>query len=117
MPKLVQSKQKKANNYFVAFADPAKQAKYRSVADIGAAYKQLIGMVNGYVNYYVKNSAGGDGQNQKNNPQQPAQKPQSNFQGFQTNDPRTWQQRQQHLNSIGIDTTGWKRQEIMRGAK
>jgi len=117
MPKLVQSKQKKANNYFVAFADPAKQAKYRSVADIGAAYKQLIGMVNGYVNYYVKNSAGGDGQNQKNNPLQPEQKPQSKFQGFQTNDPRTWQQRQQHLNSVGIDTTGWQRQEIMRGIK
>jgi hypothetical protein len=47
--------------------------------------------------------------------QQTAQQPQ--FQGFQTNDPRTWQQRQQHLNSIGIDTIGWRRQEIMRGVK
>lgn len=47
--------------------------------------------------------------------QQPAQNPQ--FQGFQTNDPRNSQQRQQHLNSLGIDTTGWGRAEIMRGAK
>lgn len=41
----------------------------------------------------------------------------ANFQGFQTNDPRTWQQRQQHLNSIGVDTNGWQRQEIMRGVR
>lgn len=47
--------------------------------------------------------------------QQNNQKPQ--FQGFQMNDPRGWQQRQQHLNSIGVDTTGWGRQDIMRGAK
>lgn len=47
--------------------------------------------------------------------QQPAQQPQ--FQGFQTNDPRKSQQRQQHLNSIGIDTAGWGRAEIMRGVK
>ena len=45
---------------------------------------------------------------------QPENKPQ--FQGFQTNDPRTWQ-RQQHLNSVGIDTTGWGRAEIMRGSR
>lgn len=46
-----------------------------------------------------------------------AQNPQKAFQGFQTNDTRTWQQRQQNLNSMGIDTTGWQRQEIMRGVK
>jgi hypothetical protein len=46
-----------------------------------------------------------------------AQNPQKAFQGFQTNDPRTWQQRQQHLNSVGIDTTGWGRAEIMRGSR
>jgi hypothetical protein len=54
VPKLVDSKQKKARNYFVAFADPLKQEKYKHVADLGAANKQLIGMVNGYVNYYIK---------------------------------------------------------------
>lgn len=46
-----------------------------------------------------------------------AQNPQKVFQGFQTSDPRNSQQRQQHLNSIGIDTTGWGRAEIMRGVK
>ena len=46
---------------------------------------------------------------------QQAQKAQ--FQGFQTNDPRTWQRRQQYLNSIGVDTNGWQRQDIMRGVK
>ena len=51
------------------------------------------------------------GQPQPKAPQQPQ------FQGFQLGDPRTWQQRQQHLNSLGIDTTGWQRQEIMRGVK
>lgn len=50
----------------------------------------------------------------KNHQQQTQQPP---FQGFQTNDPRGWQQRQQHLNSLGINTTNWNRQEIMRGAK
>jgi hypothetical protein len=46
---------------------------------------------------------------------QPAQSQQ--FKGFQLGDQRTWQQKQQYLNSIGIDTTGWQRQEIMRGVK
>jgi hypothetical protein len=54
VPKLVDSKQKKARNYFVAFSDPLKQEKYKHVADLGTANKQLIGMVNGYVNYYIK---------------------------------------------------------------
>ena len=49
--------------------------------------------------------------------QQPSQNPQKAFQGFQTNDPRTWQQRQRHLNSVGIDTAGWGRAEIMRGSR
>jgi hypothetical protein len=51
------------------------------------------------------------GKPQQNQPQQ------TKFQGFSTNDPRNSQQRQQHLNSIGIDTTGWGRAEIMRGVK
>lgn len=50
---------------------------------------------------------------QQNQP--PAQQPR--FQGFKASDTRTWQQRQQHLNSIGIDTNGWGRAEIMRGVK
>lgn len=54
---------------------------------------------------------------QNQQPQQPAQNPQGAFRGFQTSDPRNWQQRQQHLNSIGVDTTGWGRAEIMRGVK
>lgn len=54
---------------------------------------------------------------QRNATQQAAQKPQQAFQGFQTNDTRTWQQRQQHLNSLGIDTAGWTRGQIMRGIK
>lgn len=109
IPKLVQSKQKKASNYFVAFADPSKQAKYKGVADIGAAYRQLIGMIDGYVKYYMKSA--GPNQTQK---QQPEKK---EFGGFQTSDPRNSQQRQQYLNSIGIDTTGWGRAEIMRGVR
>lgn len=109
IPKLVQSKQRKANNYFVAFADPAKQAKYKHVADVGNAYRQLVGMVSGYVDYYAKNAEGGaEAQNKQ---------PQQSFQGFQTSDPRNWQQRQQHLNSIGIDTDGWGRSEIMQGRR
>lgn len=104
IPRLVQSKQKKATNYFVAFADPAKQAKYKNVADIGNAHKQLIGMINGYVNYYMKSA-------------KPAQQSPQEFQGFQMGDTRNWQQRQQHLNSIGINTDGWGRAEIMRGIR
>jgi hypothetical protein len=50
-------------------------------------------------------------QPQQNQPQQ------TKFQGFNANDPRNSQQRQQHLNSIGVDTTGWGRAEIMRGVK
>lgn len=103
VPKLVVSKQQKAKNYFVAFADPQKQAKYKHVADVGLAHKQLLEMISGYVNFYMKKA-------------QPQQK-QSQFQGFRTNDPRTWQQRQQYLQSIGTDTTGWGRAEIMRGVK
>lgn len=52
----------------------------------------------------------------KEQPQQ-QNKPVQKFQGFQMGDSRNWQQRQQYLNSIGIDTAGWKRQEIMRGVK
>jgi len=108
IPRLAQSKQQKARNYLVAFADPQKQAKYKSVADLGTAYRQLLGMVEGYVGYYTK----------RPQPQTNAQKPQPQkpqFQGFSTNDTRTWQQRQQHLSSMGIDTSGWGRAEIMRG--
>lgn len=50
-------------------------------------------------------------------PQRTPHPQQANFQGFQTNDPRTSQRRQQHLASIGIDTSGWGRAEIMRGVK
>jgi len=107
MPKLVQSKQKKANNYFVAFADPPKQAKYKHVADLGGAHKQLIGMVDGYVNYYMKSVK-----------PKGTQSPEKNeFGGFQIGDTKTWQQRQQHLSSIGIDTAGWGRAEIMQGRR
>jgi hypothetical protein len=53
----------------------------------------------------------------QNQQTQTAQKPRQNFGGFQTGDPRGWQQRQQYLNSMGVDTTGWQRQEIMRGVK
>ena len=114
VPKLVNSKQTKAKNYFVSFADPSKQEKYKHIADVGAANKQLIGMVSGYVNYYIKS--------QKNpNPLEIKTPNISNsnqqFQGFQMGDPRTWQQRQQHLQSIGIDTTSWSRAEIMRGTR
>lgn len=49
---------------------------------------------------------------------QPGQSPkQPQFQGFQMGDPRTWQQRQQYLNSTGIDTTGWGRAEVMQGRR
>lgn len=111
IPTLVPTKKQKATNYFVAFADPEKQAKYKHVADVGAARGQLISMVSGYVNYYMKR-AGQSAQQQAQNPS-----PQQEFQGFQTSDPRNSQQRQQHLNSLGIDTTGWGRAEIMRGIK
>lgn len=57
-------------------------------------------------------SGGPEPQVQKQPETKPSPTP---FQGFQTNDPRTWQQRQQHLNSLGIDTAGWGRAEIMRG--
>jgi len=107
IPTLVPTKKQKATNYFVAFVDPAKQEKYKHVADLGATNRQLIGMVSGYVDYYARRA------------KQPAQStgPQPAFQGFQTSDTRTWQQRQHHLNSLGIDTTGWGRAEIMRGVK
>lgn len=49
-------------------------------------------------------------------PQQ-AQNQQQTFKGFQMGDTRNWRQRQQYLNSIGTDTTGWQRQEIMRGLR
>lgn len=106
IPTLVPTKKQKATNYFVAFADHAKQEKYRHVADLGAAHKQLISMVSGYVNYYMKSA-------------KPAQQtPQKQeFQGFQMGDPRNWQQRQRHLNSIGINTDGWGRAEIMQGRR
>jgi hypothetical protein len=113
LPTLVSSKQAKAKNYFVAFADPQKQAKYKHVADLGAANRQLLEMVAGYVGYYMKRT-----QPQKTRPQQPTTpQPTTQFQGFNTNDTRGWQQRQQYLNSIGVDTTGWGRAEIMRGVK
>lgn len=48
---------------------------------------------------------------------QQTQQTQTQFRGFSIKDPRNSQQRQQHLNSIGIDTTGWGRAEIMRGVK
>lgn len=115
IPKLVQSKQRKANNYFVAFADPAKQAKYKHVADVENAYKRLIGMVSGYVDYYTKNAGGGT--STPTQTQQTAQKPQQAFQGFQLGDPRGAKERQQHLNSIGINTDGWGRAEIMQGRR
>jgi hypothetical protein len=107
IPTLVPTKKQKATNYFVAFADPEKQSKYKHVADIRAAREQLIGMIGGYVNYYIKS----------NGKAQTAHQGKKEFQGFQMGDARTWQQRQQHLNSMGIDTTGWGRAEIMRGVK
>jgi hypothetical protein len=54
IPTLVDSKKNKATHYFVSFVDPQMQAKYKHVADLGEAHKQLVDMVNGYVNYYVK---------------------------------------------------------------
>ena len=53
---------------------------------------------------------------QQGQPQQQAQQPKQ-FAGFSTNDKRTWQQRQQFLQSQGVDTTGWGRAQIMRGSK
>jgi hypothetical protein len=113
IPTMVESKQRKATNYFVKFVDPETQAKYKHVADLGAANRQLLEMVAGYVGYYMKRT-----QPQKTRPQQPTTpQPTTQFQGFNTNDTRGWQQRQQYLNSIGVDTTGWGRAEIMRGVK
>jgi len=55
---------------------------------------------------------------EKQSQKQPESKAgQAAFQGFSTNDTRTWQQRQQHLNSLGIDTAGWGRAEVMRGVQ
>jgi hypothetical protein len=54
IPTLVDSKKKKAMHYFVSFADSQMQAKYKHVADLGEAHKQLTEMVVGYVNYYIK---------------------------------------------------------------
>jgi len=77
------------------------------VADLGGAHKQLIGMVDGYVNYYMKSVK-----------PKGTQSPEKNeFGGFQIGDTKTWQQRQQHLSSIGIDTAGWGRAEIMQGRR
>jgi len=56
IPTLVDSKKNKATHYFVSFVDPQMQAKYRHVADLGEAHKQLMDMVIGYVGYYVKKS-------------------------------------------------------------
>jgi hypothetical protein len=61
------NKPQKAKNYFVSFADPDKQAKYKDIADIGAGYKQLLGIINGYVNAHLKEAQ------KQNQPQQ--QKP------------------------------------------
>jgi hypothetical protein len=54
-------------------------------------------------------------QPQQNQPTQAPKQPQ--FHGFQMGDTKTWQQRQKHLNSMGIDTAEWSRAEIMRGVK
>ena len=113
IPTLVDSKKNKATHYFVTFLNPEKQAQYKAVADLGLANRQLMEMVKGYVDYFVRNARRATGQGQP----QPAATAQNAQRGFQVGDPRTWQQRQQHLNSLGIDTTGWQRQEIMRGVK
>lgn len=104
IPSMVESKQKKATNYLVAFADPAKQSKYSSFANISQAYKEMINIINGYVNWYVQ--------------KQSSQKtPAVSFQGFQMGDKRSHQERAAYLNSIGINTSDWGRAEIMRGIK
>jgi len=104
IPSMVESKQKKATNYLVAFADPAKQSKYSSFANISQAYNEMINMINGYVNWYVQ--------------KQSSQKtPAVSFQGFQMGDKRSHQERVAYLNSIGINTSDWGRAEIMRGIK
>lgn len=106
IPQMVESKQKKAKNYLVAFSDPEKQSKYSSFANIAQAYSQMINMINGYVNWYV----------QKQNTQNSTVS-QQQFQGFQIGDKRSHQERAAYLNSMGIDTTSWGRAEIMRGIK
>lgn len=104
IPSMVESKQKKAKNYLVVFADPAKQSKYSSFANISQAYNEIINIINGYVNWYVQ--------------KQSSQKtPAVSFQGFQMGDKRSHQERAAYLNSIGINTSDWGRAEIMRGIK
>ena len=110
IPSMVESKQKKAINYLVAFADPAKQSKYSSFANISQAYNEMINMINGYVNWYVQK------QSAQKTPAVPSQGSQG-FQGFQMGDKRSHQERVAYLNSIGVNTSDWGRAEIMRGIK
>ena len=107
IPSMVESKQKKATNYLVAFADPAKQSKYSSFANISQAYNEMINIINGYVNWYV----------QKQSSQKTPAVSSQGFQGFQMGDKRIHQERAAYLNSIGINTSDWGRAEIMRGIK
>jgi hypothetical protein len=101
----VESKQKKAKNYLIAFNDPIRQEKYSSIANLKQAYNQFIEMIKGYVNYYINSGS----QGQAN----PTQGQQIVFPSSAT----SWQQRQAFLNSQGVDTTGWGRSEIMRGQR
>ncbi len=112
IPKMVESKQKKARNYLVAFADPEKQSKYSSIANLAAAYKQMIEMISGYVNYYAKKQTSSSAQAPSS-----IQNPQSTFQGFEIGDKRTYQEKESYLKSLGIDTTNWGRAEIIRGKR
>lgn len=111
IPSMVESKQKKARNYLVAFADPEKQSKYSSFANISQAYDQMINMINGYVNWYVQK------QSAQNTTQNTSAVTPQQFQGFQMGDKRNSQERASYLKSIGIDTSDWGRAEIMRGKK
>ena len=104
IPRLVQSKQKKAKNYLIAFNDPEKQKKYSNIANLKQAYEQIIKMVNGYVNYY----------NQQQSPNQQQNPTQQQSIVYPSNI-KTWQQRQAFLNSKGVDTTNWSRGDLMKG--
>jgi len=91
----------KATNYFVAFADPIKQNKWKAKnLDLASAYGQIVKTTSNYVTAF----------NQKSQPQQSPIDIGANS---------NWQQNLAKLKSMGVDPEreNWSRGEIIRGRK